>query len=71
MTREQWLELKGSYATEEIMARLSDRIEQLEFELARSVGEDPKHDLIRRGYILGLEDLLKIDFEEEPLEDGN
>lgn len=65
MTNEQFHDWRNSYVTEEIMTILQDRIDQLEYEIARSAGDNPQHDSIRRGYIAGLEDLLKIEFEEE------
>jgi len=64
MTKNEFLEWKSDPRTQEILQGMKSQVGRMEYQIARSVGEDSKMDLIRRGYILAFEDVINIQFEE-------
>lgn len=64
MTKEEFYEWKSSPFTQEILDLMKNQVGKLEYGIARSVGEDGKQDLIRRGYILAFEDIIRMEYDE-------
>jgi hypothetical protein len=64
VTKDEFIEWKEHPATQEIKSKIRDRIEQLQYELGNTAGENSVWDAKRSGIIVGMTTLLDIGWEE-------
>ena len=68
ISKSEFLDWKASPVTKAVIEHLTYRRNILVEQLSHSAGLNKNEDNFRRGYIVGLEDLLGIDMEEEQKE---
>ena len=70
MTKQEFDEWKNSLVTKEIFAGLQEQQKKIEYYLTRSQEIEPTKDALKRGYILAVDDLINVQFDEEtPVEE--
>jgi hypothetical protein len=63
VTKSEFIDWKKHPVTKEVMSILKDRVEQLQFELGQSAGQDPLNDRFKCGAVAAYYDMIQIEVD--------